>query len=122
MLLMRINRSLLAYFQLVLLSAILTSNALFMHSHVSHGHLVMHVHPFALDERGDVATHEHDDDEMVFYDFLAHQGIVQMEPYCDSIDVLSTAYNTYQAPIRNEEIVRYRYHDAPSLRGPPIFS
>ncbi|MFD2743415.1 MULTISPECIES: hypothetical protein [Sphingobacterium] len=119
---MKINRSFLAYVQLVLLCAILTSNALFMHSHVSHGHLVMHVHPFALDELGDVASHDHDDDEMIFYDFLAHQGIVQMEPFAGVIGLSATAYSCYQAPIRNEQIECHQYHDAPSLRGPPYFS
>ncbi|MCL7989471.1 hypothetical protein M8998_16085 [Sphingobacterium sp. lm-10] len=119
---MKTNRSFLAYFQLVLLCAILTSNALFMHSHVAHGHLVMHMHPFALDEKGDVATHEHNDDEMVFYDFLAHQGIVHVEPILGITDILTIAFTSYQAPICDEEIVRYPYHDAPSLRGPPNFS
>ena len=93
-----------------------------MHSHVAHGHLVMHMHPFALDEKGDVATHEHNDDEMVFYDFLAHQGIVHEEPNVGITDVFSIVYIALQSPTCNEEILYCPYDDAPTLRGPPYFS
>ncbi|MFD2600023.1 hypothetical protein ACFSQ3_13790 [Sphingobacterium corticis] len=117
---MRITRSFLAYFQLVLLGAILVSNALFMHSHVSHGHLVMHVHPYAWDNtKDDVPAHEHSDDEMVFYDFLAHQGIVQQESLAAILEIIPCVIFAYDPIVADEGIVRYPYHDSPTLRGPP---
>ncbi len=119
---MKTTRSFLAYFQLVLLCTILISNALFMHSHVSHGHLVMHVHPYSFDESGDSATHEHSDDELVFYDFLAHQAIVHDESFV-GLEVFRTAImETYQAPAVDDHMLRCPYDDSPTLRGPPRFS
>ncbi|SEK60150.1 hypothetical protein [Parapedobacter koreensis] len=109
---------LIAIFQLALLLGMLTSNMLFMHSHVANGRIIIHVHPYPLDDDGRVKQHPHNGDELYRLDILFAATFLGGETL-DGIDALLFGHAVCHVAFPLPQSIQSPVPEIFYLRGPP---